>query len=221
MGVLLPDEEPEHRLHAHGPETLSDAELVAVVTGYSIERAREMVRDGLHVFAATDWRVRRRAHITPRIAARIEAGLEIGRRLSSHDASEERQDADAGVLGRQLMARYRDDLQEHFGLFCLDSRDRIVVQREVFKGTLHSACVSTREVMQLALDARAAGIIVYHNHPSGEPTPSYEDQTFTRNLLKATDLMDLDLTDHLVIGRTRFVSMRQRGDIAGGLRRAR
>src|SRR5437660_1382623 len=93
--------------------------------------------------------------------------------------------AGAEVLGHRLIARYSHHVQERVGAIYLDSRNRVLREREIYVGTLNSAMVSTRDVLRFALDDHAASLIVFHNHPSGCPEPSAEDLLFTRKLVEA------------------------------------
>jgi DNA repair protein RadC len=86
----------------------------------------------------------------------------------------------------------------------------MIDQRDVFVGTLHGAFVSTRDIIRLALDLHALSIVLFHNHPSGDPQPSEEDVTFTLKLRSAAALLDVVVADHLVLGRSRYISMKQR-----------
>jgi DNA repair protein RadC len=102
-------------------------------------------------------------------------------------------------------------MQERLGALFLDSKNRLIREREIYVGTLNATTVSTRDVVRLALEENAAALIVFHNHPSGDPSPSAEDIAFTRKLNEASRLFGIELVDHLIIGANRFVSLRKRG----------
>jgi DNA repair protein RadC len=93
----------------------------------------------------------------------------------------------------------------------LDAKNRIIREREIYVGTVNSASVSTRDVLRHALDDHASGVIVFHNHPSGDPAPSAEDLLFTRKLVEAGKVLGVDILDHLVLGMNRYISLKQRG----------
>ena len=84
-------------------------------------------------------------------------------------------------------------------------------EREIYVGTLNATTVSTRDVLRFAPEENAAAVIVFHNHPSGDPAPSAEDLIFTRKMVEAGRLMGIEGKDHLILGRNRFVSLKQRG----------
>ncbi|HEY5611887.1 MAG TPA: DNA repair protein RadC [Thermoanaerobaculia bacterium] len=215
----LPDDErPRERMMRHGADTLSDAELVAILLGSGVrgrsalQLARQMLSDGLHAMSRREWtNGGRLSGVGPAKAARIAAAFELGRRLAS------RFDADADPvhhpesLARSLIARYSHHVQERLGAVFLDSKNRILREREIYVGTLNATTVSTRDVLRFALEENAAAVIVFHNHPSGDPAPSAEDLIFTRKMVEAGRLMGIEVMDHLILGRNRFVSLKQRG----------
>ena len=202
-------ETPLDRLYRAGAEALSDAELVSLLMDRTVPHSRMLVRDGLPAFARVAW-TQSRQPVTRRQAARVVVSLELGRRLASiTDDREPLQDPLA--LGHRLIARYRHHVQERVGAVYLDSRNRVLREREIYIGTLHSAMVSTRDVLRFALDDHAASLIVFHNHPSGCPDPSGEDLLFTRNLVEAGKVLGVEVLDHLILGANRFVSLKQRG----------
>jgi DNA repair protein RadC len=101
--------------------------------------------------------------------------------------------------------------QEHFRVVILDTKNRVQKVHTVYIGTLNSALIRTGEVFKEAIRLNAAAIILSHNHPSGEPTPSPEDVLVTRQIVQAGQMLEIEVLDHLVIGNGRFVSMRERG----------
>jgi DNA repair protein RadC len=103
--------------------------------------------------------------------------------------------------------------QERLGVAFLDSRRRIRGQREIYVGTIETALVSTRDIVRFTLMEANTGVVVYHNHPSGDPTPSDDDIKFTRKLTQSLAMVDIELVDHLIIGSHRFHSMQKRGQL--------
>jgi DNA repair protein radc len=209
------DERPRERMARHGAATLSDAELVAILLGTGIrgksalDVARELLGDGLRALARKQ--TRRSSGVGEAKAARIEAALEIGRRLAAEYDGERDPVRDPEGLARSLVARYSHFVQERLGAVFLDSKNRIIREREVYVGTLNATTVSTRDILRQALDENAAGVIIFHNHPSGDPAPSAEDLLFTRKMVEAGKLLGVDVLDHLILGANRFVSLKQRG----------
>ena len=211
------DDRPRERLLKHGPETLSNAELVAILLGSglhgknAIQLAREVLGKGMETLRETQ-RLSTFPGVGPAKAARIAAALEISRRMLSGEP-EEPPAFDATVLGRELVSRCARYRQERLGVALLDSRHRILDQREIYVGTVNSAFVSTRDILVATLFENATAIVLYHNHPSGDPTPSEEDESFTRKLRDSLKLADIELVDHLVIGQHRYYSMKEKGMI--------
>jgi DNA repair protein RadC len=204
-------EKPLDRLHRAGVESLSDAELVSLLVDRDVAQAHSLVRDGLPAFARASWTGTKQP-VTRRQAARIVASLELNRRLAT--VTDDRDPiSNPAMLARSLLARYSHHVQERLGAVYLDSKHRILREREIYIGTLNSAMVSTRDVLRFALDHHAAALVVFHNHPSGCPEPSAEDLLFTRKLVDAGKLLGVDVLDHLILGVGRFVSLHQRGDI--------
>lgn len=211
------EERPREKLAKHGAATLSDAELVAILLGSgtrgrsAIAVAHELLANGLVEMARRDWGARNGiSGVGPAKASRLSAALELGRRVSiSHDPRNPVRDT--ATLGRQLIARYSHYMQERFGAIYLDTRKRLIRERELFVGTLNATTVSSRDVYRWAILEGAAHVIVFHNHPSGDPSPSAEDLVFTKRLKDAGGLLGVNLLDHLIIGSNRFISMKERG----------
>ncbi len=213
------DERPRERMLRHGAETLSNAELLAVLLGSgvpgknAIQLAREMTDGGFATLARCDsTQLARRAGIGGAKAARIIAAFEIARRIARH-RPEDPPHFDPEIFGRGYIARCRTLAQERLGALFLDSRNRIVHEREIYIGTISSALVSTRDVIRLALDANAVGVVLFHNHPSGDPSPSNEDLVFTRRTRDALRLVDIELVDHVIASAHAFTSLKRKGVI--------
>jgi DNA repair protein RadC len=208
---------PRERMMMHGAGTLSDAELLAVILGSgvpgqnAIELARHLLADGMR-----NLRRRELKHLAdvrgvgPAKAARIAAVFEMSRRMAS-EQPEDPPSFDVTVLGRKLVSNYGHHTQERLGAAFLDARHRVRGQREIYVGTIDNALVSTRDIVRYTLLDRATAVVIYHNHPSGDPTPSKDDVTFTRKLKTSLLTCDIELVDHLIIGSHRFQSMKQRG----------
>jgi len=213
------DDRPRERLFRHGPETLSNAELVAILLGSglrgknAIQLARELLRDGV-----TKLREREPKHlyaipgVGPAKAARVAAAFEFSRRVNlDNEIEEEPPVFEAPVFGRILVSRCARFRQERLGAALLDARHRIIKYEELFIGTVNHSLVSTRDLLRFTLAENAVAIVAYHNHPSGDPTPSKEDETFTIQLHDSLKLADIELVDHLVIGAHGYFSMKEKG----------
>ncbi|HUR82359.1 MAG TPA: DNA repair protein RadC [Thermoanaerobaculia bacterium] len=215
------DDRPRERMLTHGARTLSDAELLAVILGTGVEGksavylARELLGEGLQNLCRLDPTLLAHARgVGPVKAARIAAAVELAQRMFKPPL-EEPPLYDAGKVGEDLVKKYGMCGQERFGAVLVDARHRIMKQHEIFIGTLDRTIVSTREVIRLAVVERAKAVVLFHNHPSGDPTPSEEDVVFTAKLRDALEMADIDLLDHLVIGDHRFASMKARNEWKG------
>lgn len=224
---LPADERPRERLLLGGPRALSDAELLAIIlrTGLVGETVTEMSRDLLAQFggywglaSATVEQLARRPGLKAAKIAQIKAAIEIGRRMAE-SAVEQRalvsSPADAARLVQFEMAALE---QEEMRVVLLDTKNRVLGRpRVVYRGTLNSTTVRVAELFRDAVRESAASIVLLHNHPSGDPTPSPEDVHVTRLARDAGKLLDVELLDHVVIGRRSaadhdgWVSLKQRG----------
>jgi DNA repair protein RadC len=149
--------------------------------------------------------------IGPAKAVEIKAALELGRRLLA-SAPEQRarvsSPADAANLLMSDMALLE---QEHLRLILLDTRNQVLATPNVYVGSLNTSVIRVGELFRHAIKENAAAMIVAHNHPSGDPSPSPEDVQVTRQIASAGKLLDIDLLDHLIIGHGRYVSLKERG----------
>lgn len=210
------DDRPRERLRKHGAATLSDAELLALILGCgvpglnAVQLARQLLAEGIRNVTRRELSTIR--GVGPAKAARISAVYEFARRLTS-EQPEEPPMLDIPTLGRQLVTGYGHQTQERLGAAFLDARHRVRQQREIFIGTINKAAVSTRDIIQFSLMENATAVVIYHNHPSGDPTPSEDDLTFTRKLQQSLAMVEIELVDHLVIGSHRYHSMAERGEL--------
>jgi DNA repair protein RadC len=217
----LPEgERPRERLLDQGSGALSDAELVAVLlrTGHigasAVEVAMQLLNEngGLPgLLGATPLSLQRRG-IGPAKAAGLLAALEIARRLARQSLNNERQPLSRPEeMVRYLHLRYKARDQEIMGALFLDSRGRLLGEREIYRGTLDRAAVEPREILKECLLRGAASVVIFHNHPSGDPAASTDDIEFTRNLAEAARVVGVRLADHLILGeRGRWSTVRDR-----------
>jgi DNA repair protein RadC len=216
---LAETERPRERLLDIGSQALSDAELVAVVLrtgreGVSVlDLSRELLRDcgGLPGLVGATGRSLQRRGLGPAKAASLLAALEIGRRLARAELPDRPLMGRPSEVATYLALRYCCLEQEVMGALFLDTKNHLVAEREIFRGTLSRTAVEPRPVLKQGLLCDAAGVLLFHTHPSGDPNPSAEDLLFTRRMAQAGDLMGMRLVDHLVVAGTgRWVSLRQR-----------
>ena len=217
---LAESQRPRERLAKHGPRALSNAELLAILlrVGVSGENAVQVGQrlllkfggvTGLHRAGFDE--VCDQYGVGPAKAAQIKAALELGHRLSL-ESPEERPTVhspeDAVALVRYDMSALE---QEQLRVMLLDTRNRVLEIAEVYQGSLNSSQVRIGELFKSAIRRNAAAVIIIHNHPSGDPTPSPDDVAITRAIVQAGKLLDIDVLDHLVIGAGRHVSLKERG----------
>lgn len=218
---LPDDEKPRERLIAYGPAALATAELLAIilrvgVTGLSaVTLAQHLLRQfdgltGLHRASVQEIAAQVRG-LGPAKAAQIKAALELGRRLHLASAGERVQVKSPADAAAVLMPDLALLEQEHLRLLLLDTKNFVLASPTLYKGSLNSSIVRVGELFREAIKINAAGLIVAHNHPSGDPTPSPEDIRVTREIVQAGKLLDIEVLDHLVIGHHRFVSLKERG----------
>jgi DNA repair protein RadC len=213
-------ERPRERLAKLGPQALSTAELLAIllrvgVPGENAVQVGQRLLQSLGGLAglqrASYEEVCNQHGIGPAKAAQIKAAIELGRRLVV-EAPEERiaihSPADAAALVQYEMSALE---QEELRVILLDTRNRVTDITSVYRGSLNSSQVRVGELFKTPIRRNAAALIVVHNHPSGDPAPSPDDIAITRAIVQAGKLLDVEVLDHLVIGRGRYVSLKERG----------
>jgi DNA repair protein RadC len=211
-------ERPRERLAEKGAEALTTAELVALLLGSgtrtatAFEVADQLVAGGLRSLAGRSLPDLERTRGLGRAqAARLLAALELGARVATEPRAKGADFSSPASVARYLRPRYSNRPVETFGILCLDVRRRLRRDIVISIGCLTSSLVHPREVFQEAVLARAAGIVAFHNHPSGDPEPSAEDMALTRRLADAGRLMGIELVDHIVLGADQWVSFKERG----------
>jgi DNA repair protein RadC len=214
------EERPRERLHAYGAQALTTAELIAILirTG-NAERSAVALGEFLlaefgsiqGVATASLEQLAAVKGLGAAKAAQIKAAIEFGNRLTLF--TEEGRPSISGPqdVSNLLMPDLRYQKKEHLKSLLLDTKNRVLAIKTVSVGDLSSSIVHPREVYKDAVIASAASIIVAHNHPSGDPTPSAEDVAVTKRLIQSGEIMGIDLLDHIVLGDGTFVSLKERG----------
>ena len=187
----------------------SNADLLANIARLRPETASEVVTDSR--IAYLDEPGLESLGLTKKQAKAIASAFELARRFGAVEDRDSDPIRNSNRLGRKLVARYSHEPQEHMIGIYLDSRHRVITERVVFKGTVNAATVSTRDLIRIAFEVNATSLIIAHNHPSGDPSPSAEDLLFTKRLQDACKLMNVEFVDHLIIGMNRYVSLKDRG----------
>lgn len=220
MLSLSPDDRPREKLWQHGAAALGDNELVALVIGHggrhgsalTVANALLAAHGGLHGLSrCTPGDIARTAGIGAARAAQIVAALELGRRTLTHAPRARvplRHPRDAAAY---LMPRFGGRPVEQFGIVLLDTRHRVLRTAVLAVGTLNTAAIEPRDVFREAAVGGAAAVVAFHNHPSGDPTPSPDDVELTRRLVAAGALMGIDVVDHVILGDVRYCSFKESG----------
>lgn len=217
---LHESDRPRERLASLGPQALSNAELIAILlrVGVPGENAVQVGQRllqkfggilGIHRAPFVD--LINQHGIGEAKAAQLKAAIELGRRLTLESPDERptiNSPADAATLVMYEMGALE---QEHLRVMLLDRRNRVLEVVELYRGSVSSAQVRVGEVFREAIRKNASALIVIHNHPSGDPTPSPDDVALTRAIVQAGKMLDVDVLDHLVIGQGRWVSLKERG----------
>lgn len=218
---------PRERIGSLGAAALSDAELLALLlrtgaarTGVERLAASLLARHGglAGLARATPGELRRTAGVGPAKSASLLAALELGRRLATRRLEAGDPIRGPGDVHRHFHARLRDAPCEHFLVVLLDGRHRVMREVVASQGTLTASLVHPREVFRPALREAAAAVVLVHNHPSGDPTPSREDREVTARLARAGELLGIPVLDHVVVAERGYASLREEGafDRGGG-----
>jgi DNA repair protein RadC len=212
---------PRERLWDLGPAALTGAELLAILLGTGDDRrsSMEVASDLLAVSggslrglaARPSAELLRMRGVGPAKAARLLAAFELATRLTQESRRPVPRIREPADVSRLMGPRLRDLPVEEFHLLALDSQSQVLRDVLITRGLLNSSLVHPREVFRAAIAEAAAGIIVVHNHPSGDPTPSAEDRAVTRQLAEAGRLLDLPVYDHVIVAGDRFVSFASTG----------
>jgi DNA repair protein RadC len=220
MNELSLDDRPREKLQRHGASALGDNELVALILGSGCCRsgalalANELLRarGGLHGLARSTCHDLVRVVGVGRVkAAQLIAAFELGRRTLAHAPGARAQLRTPREAAAFLLPEFGSRPVEHFGVVLLDSKHRVLRTTIVATGTLNTTIVLPRDVFREAMLGAAAAVVAFHNHPSGDPTPSPDDVELTRRLAAAGTLMGIELVDHIVLGDARYCSFKESG----------
>lgn len=220
----LPEEErPRERLVHNGPEHLSGAELLAIIlrTGSTQKTAIDLAKELLVTY--NDLRGLARASLAeiakiPGMgqtkAIQLKAAFELGRRLLTSHPVQLPVIKKPEDIFQLLKASFQDLDREHFKVVHLNTRNQVLKVETTAIGILSSSPVHPREVFKEAVRMSSAGLILAHNHPSGDPGPSQDDLLLTSRLREAGEILGIQVIDHLIFGDNRYISLKERGQMA-------
>jgi DNA repair protein RadC len=217
---LADDERPRERLLKHGPQVLSDAELIAIIlqSGMRGENVVDMARGlvetagGLAGLVRSDTQALQRTKgLGPAKAAQLAAAIELGRRAHQTEPDSRplltTPEAVFSFMGGRMMGKSKEELY----VLSLDTKGRLLGSPHPIGGGVNSISIRPAEVFQEPVVLHAASVILVHNHPSGDPSPSPQDVTVTADLVKAGALLEVAVLDHVIVGQGRFVSLKRDG----------
>src|SRR5215472_5637941 len=218
MKRLLPDDRPREKLLRHGAAALGDNELVAILVGVGTQRADALTlatellaaHDGLSGLARVDAeRLMRESGLGAARAARVVAAIELGRRTFAHPRGARIRIDGPGDAAAYLLPRFGSSEVERCGVLMLDAKHHVFRTCVLTVGTNNMSILEPRDVFREAARSGAAAIVVFHTHPSGDPTPSQDDVVLTRRLMAAGSVLGIDVVDHLVLGDMTYVSLKE------------
>ncbi|GFH41805.1 UPF0758 protein LL1007 [Lactococcus hodotermopsidis] len=211
---------PRERLRALGEKYLSDQELLAILlrTGTSKISVLDLSGQILKHFETLENFRRSSVEELMKIpgigttkAVEIRAMIELGKRIQTTERKRYGQVKGSQQFASVLMDEMSDFDQEHLVAVYLDGKNKIIKKRTIFVGTVNSASANPREILHFALKTLAAGLLIAHNHPSGDPQPSDADMIFTERMENACDNVGINFIDHIVIGHSRYFSFQENG----------
>lgn len=215
--------QPYEKCIAYGPQFLTDEELIACILRSgtkqftSVELAGKLLKlrqdkEGLNGLCTLTFEELLQVPGIGRVKAlQILVIFELARRMSRSKAEKQLCFNNSKSVADYYMEDLRHEEQEHLLLLLLDNKNRLLGEKNLYTGTVNASLISPREIFLEALKFRAVNILMLHNHPSGDSTPSSADQLMTRKVMEAGKLMDIVLLDHIVIGDGNYVSFREKG----------
>lgn len=228
MNISIKDlpstERPREKLLTLGAKSLSNTELLAILlhsgtkkksvievaqellTKYKLEDFVSMVNNSPQELSAIKG-------LGPAKIATLLASIELGLRLAEQPTSEKISIKKPQDVANFVMPRLRYEKKEHFSLLLLDTKNHIIAFSDISIGSLNASIVHPREVFRCAINYCSSAIILVHNHPSGDPTPSIEDINITKKLINGGKILDIEILDHIIIGDNKFTSLKQQGMI--------
>ncbi|MDD6201635.1 MAG: DNA repair protein RadC [Lachnospiraceae bacterium] len=222
--ILTPDEYPYEKFEKMGPEALTDAELLAIVirTGTIGENSLSLAKkvlalsndsnNGILALQKIPYEEMMKIKGIGKVKAiRIKCMVEFTRRMSRQSALHDLNLNSPETVADYYMEQVRHLETEHVYLILADNKNRLIKDVLLSKGTVNASLISTREIFIEALRYHAVRIFLIHNHPSGDPTPSRQDIEITKVIREASEILNIPLLDHIIIGDNTYVSLKEKG----------
>lgn len=209
---------PRERLIQYGSEVLSNEELLAIVLQSGnkstpvMQLAENMLKevDGLYGLKTVKIEELMNLNGIGTVkAVQIKAIVELGKRLALSTQEKYGKIYSSQQIGERLIEEMKDLTQEHFMVFYLNAKNEIIKKETIFIGTLNQSIAHPREIFHLAVRYSASRLIIVHNHPSGNPEPSDQDEIFTERLVSCGKMMGIEILDHIIVGESGYVSFRE------------
>lgn len=213
---------PRYRLEHYGSEALSHQELLAILlqTGHKSKHVMDLSLDVLnhfghlfHLKEATIEELQTIEGIGPAKAIQLKATIELGKRLAQCNQLKLGKITSSVDIGAQLVHEMKDYYQEHLVVIYLNAKNEIIRKETIFIGSLSESVAHPREIFRLAVRFSASRLILVHNHPSGNPEPSVQDERLTKRLVSCGELLGIELLDHIVVGNNAYVSFQETGKL--------
>ncbi len=223
MKHLPPQMQPYEKCISFGPEFLTDAELIASIIRSGTKEYTSVAladylldlrkgKEGLKGLCSLSFEELTAVSGIGRVkAVQIQCVFELAKRMSRQEAKKLLNFSEPDSIAKYYMEDFRHKEQEHILLLLLDNKSNLLGEKLLFTGTVNASIISPREIYLEALKFHAVGIILLHNHPSGDPTPSDADRRITRKVREAGSLLDIPLLDHIIIGDKKYVSFHEEG----------
>ena len=217
------NERPREKLYRYGVKSLSNSELIAVIirTGNKGDTAIQLAEriislDDRGIGFLSDATIEELTDVKGIgncKAAQLLAAIELGKRISAYKKEDNIRISCPNDIADLLMEEMRYLKKEYFKIAILDTKNQIITIENISIGNLNSSIVHPREVFNMAIKRSANSIILVHNHPSGDPTPSSEDINITNRLIEAGSILGIKVLDHIIIGDNKYISFKERNII--------
>ena len=216
--MLCKENQPKYKLEVHGASVMTITELLAVILGSgetNLNLAKIIIKEKPEMYSLGTIRnineLTKIRGIGENKAGAIIAAIELGKRIAEAKTLTRKSLSSPEDAGNYFTAKMRYLSNEHFYVTSLNAKNQLIKTEQISEGSLNMSIVHQREVFNSAITNRAAAILVAHNHPSGDPTPSREDRSLTDTLKEAGQLLGIPLVDHIVIGDGKFFSFKEHG----------